>query len=597
MNSLIKKFNGDIRNIVIIALSFFMCANVLYTDVFAYDDDFQDDYVLNKIDDNDIDYDDIAYELIDKREGNKRYFKMNDGTTISCVYDHTVAIQDDNGDYQLIDNSLTTFSNDNSINFLSSDNNDIHSTPVVLSLSNVSVNIQAQLISSDEVNDSNDNNSNNLNDCLVCSNSVSKVVQYSNVYENVDQQYQIVGEDTINRIILKDDSCSDSYLFYFGGYDVTQYDEYLFLSKDNENYYIESVYAYDSNGDCIKANTEVVNNNISVSIDEDWLTDADRSYPVTINATVSKYLYGNRVENITVISSRPNSSEMYGYGAIWVGNEASSYGICKAAIKFDLPTISEEETVIAAHLSLYQMGFRGNGINNVMVSTLTEETNFRTLTYNKINDIIGEEYDYIRSSYNSNDTRFDVDITSIVNDWYENDDNYGLVFYSDDTSSYRYTTFTSFSHPTYYSQYPYIVISSISKSGLNDYFSYQTVGTDSLGTVYNCVNNGELTYIYNDLSDSGNYLPLSISHVYNSIGRDEQIGYGKGIRLNVNLEVSRKDEYTYQLINETGSKEYFNKENSDTYLKEYGKSVVLKINSSDISISEGDLTYLFDKSS
>ena len=95
MNSLIKKINGYIRNIVIIALSFFMCANVLYTDVFAYDDDFQDNYVLNKIEDNDLDYDDIAYELIDKREGNKRYFKMNDGSTISCVYDHTVAIQDD----------------------------------------------------------------------------------------------------------------------------------------------------------------------------------------------------------------------------------------------------------------------------------------------------------------------------------------------------------------------------------------------------------------------------------------------------------------------------------------------------------------------
>ena len=48
MNSLIKKINGYIRNIVIISLSFFMCANVLYTDVFAYDDDFQDNYVLNK---------------------------------------------------------------------------------------------------------------------------------------------------------------------------------------------------------------------------------------------------------------------------------------------------------------------------------------------------------------------------------------------------------------------------------------------------------------------------------------------------------------------------------------------------------------------
>ena len=182
MNEIITKVSKLLRNTLVVILSFFMCANVLYTDVFAYDDDFQDNYVLNKIEDNDIDYDDIAYELIDKREGNKRYFKMNDGTTISCVYDHTVAIQDDNGDYQLIDNRLTTSNDNDSVNFLSSDNDDIHSTPVVLSLSNVSVNIQAQLVSPNGLNNSNneDNDDNYDNDCLVCSNSVSELVQYSN---------------------------------------------------------------------------------------------------------------------------------------------------------------------------------------------------------------------------------------------------------------------------------------------------------------------------------------------------------------------------------------------------------------------------------
>ena len=76
MNEIITKVSKLLRNTLVVILSFFMCANVLYTDVFAYDDDFQDDYVLNKIEDNDIDYDDIAYELIDKREGNKRYFNQ-----------------------------------------------------------------------------------------------------------------------------------------------------------------------------------------------------------------------------------------------------------------------------------------------------------------------------------------------------------------------------------------------------------------------------------------------------------------------------------------------------------------------------------------
>ena len=76
MENFLKKVSLFFRNTLVVILSFFMCANVLYTDVFAYDDDFQDNYVLNKIEDNDIDYDDIAYELIDKREGNKRYFNQ-----------------------------------------------------------------------------------------------------------------------------------------------------------------------------------------------------------------------------------------------------------------------------------------------------------------------------------------------------------------------------------------------------------------------------------------------------------------------------------------------------------------------------------------
>ena len=595
MDFIIRNISKFLRNTLVIILSFFMCVNVLYVDAFALDDednDSLDNYVLNNIENNNIDYDDIAYELTSKRESNKRYFKLKDGSIISCIYDHTIAKLDDNNQYQLIDNRLAV--NDNSVSFLSNEN---HCDSVILSFDNDNLTNQVQLVSSDEINNS-DNNSVN-DDNLLFSNSISEIVQYNNVYDNVDYQYQIVGEDTINRLILKDESCNDEYLFYFEEYDVSLNDDgQVFLTDDNDNsYYIDNIYAYDSNGDCIKADVEVVNNNISVSIDEDWLTNSERSYPISINAIVSKYLYGNSVENITVISSRPNSSEMYGYGAIWVGKEASSYGICKAAIKFDLPTLSEDESVVAAYLSLYQMGFRGQSTNNILVSKIEEETNFRSLTYNKLENIIGKSYDYISSNYNSNDTRFDLDITNIVSDWYENDDNYGLVFYSDDTSSYRYSTFTSFSHPTYYSQYPYIVINTVSNSGLNDYFSYQSIESNSLGNIYVSVNEGELNYIYNDFSDSGNYLPLNISHIYNCINRDKQIGYGKGFRLNVNLEVSKKDEYTYQLINENGTKEYFNKESNDTYLKQYDKKVKLKVNNEDITITDNDYIYQFNKSS
>ena len=48
MNEIITKVSKLLRNTLVVILSFFMCANVLYTDVFAYDDDFQDNYVLNK---------------------------------------------------------------------------------------------------------------------------------------------------------------------------------------------------------------------------------------------------------------------------------------------------------------------------------------------------------------------------------------------------------------------------------------------------------------------------------------------------------------------------------------------------------------------
>ena len=285
---------------------------------------------------------------------------------------------------------------------------------------------------------------------------------------------------------------------------------------------------------------------------------------------------------------------MYGYGSICVGREASGYEICQGVIKFELPQIKENEEVVSAYLSMYQMGFQGEGNNKVIVSPISEEVNIRTLTYRKLQGKISKGYDYLLTDRYSKNERFNIDITTIVREWINNDNNYGLVFTSSNTDSYKYTTFTSFSHPQYYSQYPYIIINTEDKEGIKDYYSYETTETIRSGSVYTNISNGNLVYVKEDFSDSGNYLPANVSHIYNHYGNENK-GYGIKYEISCIGKVRKTGNNEYEYEDGYSSKSYFYLNENNEYVKEYDEKVKLKENENNIEIINNDIVYQFNK--
>ena len=573
---MIERIIKGLKNTLIVAISFFMCLNMLHTEVFALEDEEEENYVLNKYEEeNIIKEEDIAYELIERRDEHTRYFKLKNNGVVSCSYNYEIARRNENEEYELIDNTIKETEIYSSTN---------KTEKMIMELE--SANISDIVLSN--------NNNNSQENSILISKAVSQIVKYNNIYENTDYSYQLVGENTVNKIIMKNKECKNVYSFYFNGYEVEDNEDKIKLNKDEKTYYIEKIYAIDSNGNIKEAEVITEGNNITVEIDEGWLKSEEREYPVEINATVVKYIYGNKAENTTVTSRRIDSNEMYGYGSICVGREASSYEICQGVIKFELPQIKENEEVVSAYLSMYQMGFQGEGNNKVIVSPISEEVNIRTLTYRKLQGKISKGYDYLLTDRYSKNERFNIDITTIVREWINNDNNYGLVFTSSNTDSYKYTTFTSFSHPQYYSQYPYIIINTEDKEGIKDYYSYETTETIRSGSVYTNISNGNLVYVKEDFSDSGNYLPANVSHIYNHYGNENK-GYGIKYDISCIGKVRKTGNNEYEYEDGYSSKSYFYLNENNEYVKEYDEKVKLKENENNIEIINNDIVYQFNK--
>lgn len=84
---------------------------------------------------------------------------------------------------------------------------------------------------------------------------------------------------------------------------------------------------------------------------------------------------------------------------------------------------------------------------------------------------------------------------------------------------------------------PYLSILYRNSTGIEGTWTYysQDVGRAGTGSVN--VFTGNLTLIHGDAAIPNGVLPISLSHVYNTNDKDEDIGYGAGWRLNYSQSV------------------------------------------------------------
>lgn len=384
--------------------------------------------------------------------------------------------------------------------------------------------------------------------------NLSSFVRYENIFDGIDLEYVIRGNDVKENIIIKKAQTSYSYTFELKTKKLTaalEEDGSVSL-KNGKGETVLSVpapYMYDANGEASTAVSFALsqkNGNgkyeLTVTADKAWVDAA--AFPVIVDPYVKTESNKTSFDTSWFNSSSPNAhTETYSFVA-GKKDGAKNRGYLKV---LTLPKLSSSDTVTGATLVLVQGGsiFPTNTDSKGVVVYEAPDLGGKYPTWNLTKDLsLGEALDYNKRTV-SNDTRIFFDITRAVKKWYKDPaSNNGLLFVGTNENSSSDAFIRYWSEDNGGTAYrPNILISYLNCRGLENYQSYHTSSAAAAGTGYVNDFSGALTLVHSDFAGSGSKMPVSVSHIYNSaiIGEDryyaqfytDEMQSGNGWKLNV----------------------------------------------------------------
>ena len=448
-------------------------------------------------------------------------------------------------------------------------------------------------------------------------------MKYDNVLRNVDLTYQLVGNDIKENIVLnKADSAGVFEFTLECGKLTASLEKNQILLKNSKDkvvstitapYMVDALDKYSSDVKIeLTSNKKSGSYTVKLIPDEDWLNAEERAYPVIIDPTITMTYNINNVDNTSVTSNRPASSEMYHYGVMYVGREASEYEKLRGLFKFTLPSqITESDMIIDAFITLTQRNYFGSGSVVVNAHKMTSDIALSSATWNNINGNYNTnvlDTQTVSSSTKGNHIKFDI--TAAVREWYLSGNNYGLALVSEnETGAYKYATFYSARYPNIATDnLPALTVTYRNNDGIEDYLTYHEMGSDSMGTAYVGDFNGNMVYTYDDVSTDGNYMPLTVSHVYNHsqrdkanlMGGDMRFGYGMRLNLSQRIQTAGITGYSYKWTDADGTVHYFvqNGDNPNLHEEEFNTGRTITVQSDNtFKLNDGGMEdYIFTSS-
>ena len=309
-----------------------------------------------------------------------------------------------------------------------------------------------------------------------------------------------------------------------------------------------------------------------------WLADPARAYPVIIDPvvwTIQSSAY-SQTRDTFVESKDPNDTNKY-YAYLKSGKGVSR-GITRSYIMFPtLPEINAADEIISAELHLWQSWTTASTVT-VNLHQVTGAWDSGTLTWNTQPTYDSKVLDYQHCKDKDNWHTWKV--TQTVKDWYKTNTNYGFLIKHAVESQPILDFFAS--DNSIKDGRPLLVITYRNISGLEGYLSYTSMDLGRSGSASINNYNGNMVYTHTDVSLSGNRMPMSISHVYNSDQKANQIGYGSGWRLNLSQTLTPETIQGVSYMKYTdadGTIHHFLLENSKYYLQTPGLYLDLVKNS------------------
>ena len=564
----------------------------------------------------------IKREITDKRESNKKYFRMSDGSTMIAIYPDDVHYMK-NGKYEDIDNTIVSKSDDEyentaaayKVNFAKTATNDklvtINSKGYTLSWSMDTSTGSKALIEKPKNSSKAKVDKTNLKKTM-------SAISYENIMKDTDLKYENKSNSVKESIILKKPTAiNNDFSFKLNIGDnlepVLNNDKTINIvdiNTKNVVYIIKAPYMYDA--------SSKISNNINVTLDKieggyavrlgldkDWLNDKARVYPVVIDPTIDTVVDWSAIQDTYIYEGdtdtaiyRANNENL----RIGNNNDVNTNGNpTRSLLKFDLPTLSSSDQVVEATLSLasspastypneeieldlYKMSTDWSAISATWANC-GQTTNYENT---KITDYAMFNYD---EAYPIKGYKFNI--TRLVKDWYVNGKNYGLMIkeHSEQKNYNGSDAYFYSANSTVLDDYykPVVTIMYRNQTGLENYQTYQTFSVGRAGTVYTNNFNGNLILQHQDVTTPGNIMPVSIYHTYNTSDRNVNIGYGNGFRLNLN-QTLKYDNNEVVYVDEDGTKHYFSY-NNDAYYDEDGLELKLTLENNIFTMADKSGNY------
>lgn len=565
----------------------------------------------------------IIGEVTEMRDATTKYFLHQDRKTITAArYPDVVHYQKDN---QWLDIDNTMIAADSSANGELKPTTDHFffrlgkkSNGHILTLGEQDEQIKFNLLNSNNVDAITHNDTVSTDDQKNLDNVTSSVL-YEEVFDGVDLRFDIGTGAIKDNFILEDkDSTSEfQYKIIPGKNTLISNDDgsISVLSAENtEIYRLSAPLMYDSAGNIsyniAQTLTSQGNNYIlSITPDRNWLEQAERAYPVTVDPAFYISLHDYEGTSADLIASANTvSGQLNSGGTIY---QISPY--YDLYMQIQLPAIDVD--MYGDRTSLWDERFFGGIIQSgtiiipatAFTSASGAETDYAIhQTYSTLGEILTTEildpetsyYDdkvinYL--SYDSQGQYLYADITRMLKSWYSQETpHHALVISADRFNSNSYVTYEiNFSHNEY--MRPAYILQYASICGLEDYYSYTSATIEAGGVAY--VNNatGELCYSFWDHNSPNTLNGMSICHIYNDTTAlngvynydDDFVNVGQGFRLNIqeslvfrmgNTVDLEDPDYIYDPYNASnylysdgdGTIHFFVQQEDGTYLDESG---------------------------
>ena len=591
----------------------------------------------------------IIGEVESLRDEYTKHFRCEDGSFVAAIYNTPVHYQENN-EWKDINNTLIA-NNNNSVAQTTSGNNSAKyaitetATPITFpenikngkititngdniisfgvknnasnSTSTATISTSEELISTSITSLQTDDKIQNIekNNSELVVGTKNSAITYANAFENVSIEYEVSSSIIKESIVVskKSDNYKYEFTIDFGSY-IPRVDsnggiEIFETAESIEPIMaIASPYMFDANNETSEAVTmELVHNSsdytLVVEADKSWINKLGRKFPVVIDPTFILDVSRDDISDVHVNQNYPNKNYDLDY-QLEVGKNNSN--VYRTYIKYVLPSLPDCSVVTNAELRLIQ-NWNRNIDTDLYINVYKCATNWNenSITWNNqpIQDLSQATIVDYTNYKDGMSTEYNLDITKIVKDWYENGENFGFMLASSDETVEEKTSFYSSRNlvSVLGDVQPTVTIQYVNNTGVEDYWTYDGFSLGEAGAAYINTYNGSLAYIHNDVSTNGLLAPLSVSHVYltnerNASGTFGNMNFGKGFKLNIIEKIESVDSdilnstYPYKYIDGDGTVHFFVRESllSNTYYYEFGSDIVLTSSSSGFVMTSPD---------